>query len=122
MNPQQEVDYILHDCFFAVGQAIGPTKRISFDTIVWWRTRYRASFLDALIRRGNSWVRDRERVMAVGQLLGAHAARAAGEMDIIDTASAATASAHVEGKCRLGIERQAAARRLLQTAGDPGCS
>lgn len=107
MTPQQEVDYILHDCFFAVGQAIGRSKRISPDAAAWWRTRYRERFVQAMIELGNSWVRDRDRVTAVGRLLGQYAAREAGDSTVIDVAIAARASAHVEGGCRMNAEREA---------------
>ena len=70
MTPTQEVDYILDDCFFAVGQAVGTQKSLDFEAIRWWRARYRAFFLHAMTSTGTSWVSDRHRVTAVGRFLG----------------------------------------------------
>ncbi len=105
MTPAQEVDYILNDCFFAVGQAIGTEKSVGFDVIQWWRTRYRAFFLHAMSVNGNSWHKDRRRVTAVGRFLGQRALFHAAEQPIIDLRSAALASQDVETGCRMSAER-----------------
>jgi hypothetical protein len=106
MTPAHEVDYIVHDCFFAAGQAIGLDKQLDFDALVWWRTRYRRAFLDAIVRNGNSWTMDRRRVTAVGRFLGQRAAHHAGSNLVIDLASAARASADVECGCRMNADRE----------------
>jgi hypothetical protein len=116
MKPEIEVDYILHDCFFAVGQALGPTRRLSREAIVWWRRRYREMFVDALTRCGNSWACDRDRVMAVGRLLGEYAMHHAGEREEIDWASAVRASADVERGCRMNAQRESGLSRPASRA------
>jgi hypothetical protein len=108
MHPQQEVDYILADCFFAAGQAVGAAKPLDHDAVQWWRVRYRDAFLRALIDSGNSWAEDRERVMAVGRYLGSRALHHAGDRPSIDVESARKASAEIEAGCRM--------RKLVQTA------
>jgi hypothetical protein len=109
MTPAQEVDYILTDCFFAVGQAIGTQKSLDPDAIQWWRARYRAFFLHAMSVRGNSWERDRKRVTAVGRYLGQRALHHAGDKPSIDLRIAALASTDVETGCRMSAERDGVA-------------
>jgi hypothetical protein len=106
MTPAQEVDYILNDCFFAVGQAIGTRKTLDFEAIQWWRARYRSFFLHAMTTNGNSWARDRSRVTAVGRFLGQRALHHAGDRPSIDLRSAALASGDVETGCRMNAERE----------------
>jgi hypothetical protein len=108
MAPAQEVDYVLNDCFFAVGQAVGTQKFLEFDVIPWWRARYRAFFLHAMSVNGNSWLRDRHRVTAVGRFLGQRALHHAGEQCSIDLRAAALASNDVETGCRMNAEREGA--------------
>ena len=55
MDSDREVDFILHDCFFALGQAIQTRKRLSFEVIVWWRRRYRDMFLRTLQTSEQAW-------------------------------------------------------------------
>jgi hypothetical protein len=106
MTPDREVDYILNDCFFAVGQAIGTGKSLDFDVIPWWRTRYRAFFLHAMTVNGNSWSWDRDRVTAVGRFLGQRALHHSGDRPSIDVRSAALASSDVETGCRMNAIRE----------------
>lgn len=106
MTPAQEVDYILNDCFFAVGQAVGTQKSLDFNVIPWWRARYRAFFLHAMSANGNSWLRDRHRVTAVGRFLGQRALHHAGDKPSIDLSTAALASNDVETGCRMNAERE----------------
>src|SRR6185369_9221311 len=73
MNPEREVDYMLQDCFLAVGQIIGTHKPVDADVLAWWRERYRSKFLEAMTERGTSWAKDRPRVLAVGRFLGTRA-------------------------------------------------
>ena len=44
MRGSTDVDYILSDCFLAVGQAVGPGKTLEPDTVIWWHRRYREAF------------------------------------------------------------------------------
>ena len=50
-----DVDYILAECFLAVGQAVGPDKTVDFDAITWWHRRYRRAFNHAMTTTGTSW-------------------------------------------------------------------
>jgi hypothetical protein len=113
MTPAQEVDYALNDCFFAVGQAVGTQKSLDFEAIQWWRARYRAFFLHAMTVSGNSWVRDRKRVTAVGRFLGQRALHHAGDHPSIDVRSATLASADVETGCRMNAEREGVPPQVL---------
>jgi hypothetical protein len=94
MTPAQEVDYILNDCFFAVGQAVGTQKSLDVDAIRWWRTT------------GTSWLRDRHRVTAVGRFLGQRALHHAGDRPSIDVHCATLASSDVETGCRMNAVRE----------------
>jgi len=105
MTPAQEVDYILNDCFFAVGQAVGTQKSLDFEVIPWWRARYRAFFLHAMSVNGNLWLRDRQRVTAVGRYLGQRALHHAGDQVSIDLRTAALASHDVETGCQMSAQR-----------------
>ena len=112
MTPAQEVDYILNDCFFAVGQAIGTAKSLDFDVIQWWRARYRAFFLHAMVVNGNSWLKDRNRVTAVGRFLGQRALFHAADQPTIDLRTAALAAHDVETGGRMSAEREGVAPQL----------
>lgn len=106
MPPSREVDYILHDCLFAVGQAVGRTSRIDYEAIVFLRVRYRQLFLRAMVENGNSWAADRRRVTAVGRYLGQRALLHSRGGAVIDLASVARAVADVEAGCRMNAERE----------------
>ena len=106
MTPAQEVDYILNDCFLAVGQAVGTQKSLDFDVIPGWRARYRAVFLHAMSANGNSWLRDRHRVTAVGRFLGQRALHHAADKASIDLRTAELASSDVETGCRMNADRE----------------
>jgi hypothetical protein len=116
MTPAQEVDYVLNDCFFAVGQAVGTRKSLDFDAIQWWRTRYRAFFLHAMTVTGNSWSWDRDRVTAVGRFLGQRALHHSGNRPSIDIRCAALASNDVETGCRMNATREGVAPQSLPRA------
>jgi hypothetical protein len=73
MSSTHEVDYVLHDCFFAVGQAVGRPRQVDLDALAWWRQRYRDTFLRAMEAHENSWPGDRRRLTAVGRYLGQRA-------------------------------------------------
>lgn len=106
MTPSQQIDYILNDCFLAVGQAIGTARSVDFEALEWWRTRYRVAFLNAMVRKGNSWEFDRDRVTAVGRFLGQRALCHAGDKPAIDLDCARKASADIEGGCRMNAIRE----------------
>ena len=89
MTPAREVDYILDDCFLAVGQTVGTRKALDFEAVRWWRERYHVFFLSAMVRLGNSWGKDRDRVTAVGRFLGQRALHHAGDSLVIDLAAPA---------------------------------
>lgn len=101
MTPDERVDYMLNDCFFAVGQAIGARKQVDYDVIVWWRDRYRGKFLHAITISGNSWSEDRERLIGVSHRLGKCALRYSGDGPSIDTQSAIRSSDEVETACHM---------------------
>ena len=102
-----DLDYILSDCFLAVGQAVGPDKAVDFDTVAWWHQRYRDAFHHAMSTRGTSWTADRRRVTAVGRYLGQRVVEHTGPRATIDRAVAARASAEVECGCRMNATREA---------------
>jgi hypothetical protein len=116
MTPDQEVDYMLNDCFFAVGQAVGTCKSLDLDAIQWWRTRYRAFFLHAMTVTGNSWSRDRDRVTAVGRFLGQRALHHSGDRPSIDLRCAALASNDVETGCRMNAMSEGVAPQQMSRA------
>ena len=101
MAQTTELDYILSDCFLAVGQAVGPDKGVDFDTAIWWHRRYRRAFNHAMTIRGTSWAADRSRVIAVGRYLGQRVVEHAGRRATINRAAAVLASAEVERGCQM---------------------
>ena len=103
----EDLDYILSDCFLAVGQAVGPDKTVDFETVRWWHQRYRRAFRHAMTSGGNSWAADRRRVTAVGRYLGQRVVDYAGPHANIDRAAAARASADVEHGCQMNATRDA---------------
>ena len=107
MAPAADIDYILSDCFLAVGQAVGPNKAVDFNTVTWWHRRYRYAFSDAMTARGTSWAADRRRVTAVGRYLGQRVVEHTGRRTTIDRAAAVCASAEVELGCRMNATREA---------------
>lgn len=105
MPPHVQVDYILHDCLFAVGQGVGQTNTIDAAAVAWLRARYRDTFVHVMTHNGNSWDRDRHRVTAVSRYLGQRAAHHAGGTGRIDVACIARAAAEIEHGCRMSAER-----------------
>ena len=102
-----DLDYILSDCFLAVGQAVGSAKTVDFDAVIWWHQRYRRAFHHAITARGTSWAADRRRVTAVGRYLGQRAGEHAGGRASIDREAAARASDEVEQGCQMNATREA---------------
>ena len=120
------VDDIVADCFFSVGQAIGDRKSVDYDAVVWWRDHFRATFLNALARSGNTWTEDRSRVTAVAHLLAERAVRHAGDAPSIDRACAMKAAADAKAYCairahgrRAGPSTALRAGRALADAASP---
>lgn len=107
MAEAADLDYILADCFLAVGQAVGPNKTVDFDTVVWWHRRYRRAFHHAMTTRGTSWASDRCRVTAVGRYLGQRVVEYTGRRPNIDRGAAERASTDVEQGCQMNATRQA---------------
>ena len=107
MAQDSDLDYILADCFLAVGQAVGPDKTLDFDTVAWWHQRYRRAFRHAMTTRGTSWAADRHRVTAVGRYLGQRVVKHTGRRSLVDLATAARASAEVERGCQMNATREA---------------
>lgn len=106
MDPQQDFEDIIADCFLAVGQAIGRDRRLTPEVVLWWRHRYRALFVHALTDLGNSWDRDRDRLVQVGRHLGTRAARLAGGCETIDLDCAVKASLEIEAGCLMNARRE----------------
>lgn len=107
LAPEEAVDYIVDECFFAVGQAVGTAKALDAEAVRWWRRHYRTRFLLAMARFGNRWTLDRDKVAAVGRLLAVRAMRYAGDDPSIGVQAARQASADVEQYCTLHSRRQA---------------
>lgn len=101
MRGSTDVDYILSDCFLAVGQAVGPGKTLEPDTVIWWHRRYREAFHYAVTAFDASWSDDRQRMTAVGRHLGQRVAASLGRRSNIDRATAERVSVEVERGCRL---------------------
>ncbi|MCY4057303.1 MAG: hypothetical protein OXG44_04805 [Gammaproteobacteria bacterium] len=107
MAEAEQLDYILADCFLAVGQAVGTDKAIDFAAVTWWHDRYRRAFHHAMNVQGASWSTDRDRVTAVGRYLGQRVVEHSGTARVIETSAAARASDEVERGCQLGASREA---------------
>ena len=103
----QVAEYVLADCFFAVGQTIGMRLTVDYAAVVWWHDHFRAKFVAALRRHGNRWAQDREGVTAVGWMLAERAVRHAAGRDSIDVEAARRAAADVERYCQHRAQRQA---------------
>ncbi|MCY4662575.1 MAG: hypothetical protein OXF93_22605 [Acidobacteria bacterium] len=102
---EEAVAYVLVDCCFALGQAIGMRTTVDYDAIVWWHDHFRAKFLDAMRCHGNRWMLDRENVTAVGWMLAERAVKHANGRDSIDVAAARLAAADVQRYCALQARR-----------------
>ncbi len=107
MTAEREIDYILPDCFLAMGQAVGTDKSLDFETVVWLRERYRTAFLHAMVAKGNSWEADRRRVTAVGRYMGLQAKAHAGHKPSIDVEAAGQAATEIERGCQMSARREA---------------
>ena len=104
---EEAVEYVLGDCFFAVGQTVGMRKTVDYDAVVWWHDHFRSKFLAAMRRHGNRWLQDRDNVTAVGWMLAERAVRHAAGRSSIDLGAARRAAADVERYCEARSKRAA---------------
>ena len=104
---EEAVEYVLADCSFAVGQAVGMRMTVDYEAIIWWHDHFREKFLAAMHRHGQRWLLDRENVTGVGWMLGERAVRHAAGRDSIDVEAARRAAADVERHCQLSLRRAA---------------
>lgn len=100
------LDYILSDCFLAVGQAVGTDRAVDFEVVTWWHGRYRRAFDHAMTSSEASWATDRDRVTAVGRYLGQRAVHHSGDGTVIGRTAAARASDEVERGCQMNAIRE----------------
>ena len=106
-SPEEAVEYVLADCSFAVGQAVGMRTTVDYDAIVWWHDHFHEKFLAAIRHHGPRWLQDRENVTAVGWMLGERAVRHAAGHTSIGVDAARRAAADVERHCQLHSKRTA---------------
>jgi len=106
---EHQVEFILDECFFTLGQAVGMRTTIDYDALAWIRDRFRAKFIAAMSAYGNRWEEDRANVTGVIMMLGERAVRYAEGKPSIDAEAAKQAAADVERHCALHARR--AARR-----------
>ena len=64
-KPNVPWKYIVDECFFAMGQAIGMRTTVDYDAVIFMRDHYRAKFLAAMNAFGNRWAQDRQNVTGV---------------------------------------------------------
>lgn len=113
---ERQVEYIVDDCFFTVGQVVGMRTTVDYDAVIWWRDHYRAKFLSAMETFGNRWAQDRANVTSVAIMLAERAVRYAEGKPSIDRDAARKAAADVERYCELHARR--AARAMGVTLSD----
>jgi hypothetical protein len=107
MTADADVDCVLHDCLFALGQGVGSETPIDLAAVAWLRARYRATFVHVMTRNGNSWARDRDRVMAVSRYMGQCARHLAAAKGRIDVDCIREAAATIEAGCQMNADREA---------------
>lgn len=106
---ERQVEYIVDDCFFTVGQVVGMRTTVDYEAVIWWRDHYRERFLAAMTAFGNRWLQDRSNVTTVAIMLAERAVRYSEGKTSIDAEAARKAAADVERHCELHARR--AARR-----------
>lgn len=106
---ERQVEYVVDDCFFTVGQVVGMRTTVDYEAVIWWRDHYREKFLAAMMAFGNRWMEDRANVTSVALMLAERAVRYSEGKSSIDVESARRAAADVERHCELHARR--AARR-----------
>jgi hypothetical protein len=104
---EQEVEYVVDECFFTVGQVVGMRTTIDYEVVRWWREHYRARFLAAMKAFGNRWLQDRANVTSVAIMLAERAVRYSEGRPSIDCDAAQRAAEDVERYCTLQARRQA---------------
>ena len=104
---ERAVQYVLGDCFFAVGQTVGMRTTVDYDAVVWWHDHFRTKFLEAMRHHGNRWLQDRDNVTAVGWMLAERAVRHTGGRGSIGVDAARRAAADVERYCKARSRRAA---------------
>ena len=113
---ERQVEYIVDDCFFTVGQVVGMRTTVDYDAVMWWRDHYREKFLAAMMAFGNRWTQDRNNVTTVAIMLAERAVRYSEGKPSIDAEAARRAAADVERHCELHARR--AARRQGRDTSD----
>jgi hypothetical protein len=103
----QEVEYVVDECFFTVGQVVGMRTTIDYGVVRWWREHYRARFLAAMKAFGNRWLQDRDNVTSVAIMLAERAVRYSEGRPSIDCDAAQRAAKDVERYCTLQARRKA---------------
>jgi hypothetical protein len=106
---EHEVEYIVDDCFFTVGQVVGMRTTVDYEAVIWWRDHYRAKFLAAMKACGNRWREDRSNVTGVAIMLAERAVRYSAGRASIDREAAQQAAADVERYCKAHASRRARA-------------
>jgi hypothetical protein len=109
---EREVEYIVDDCFFTVGQVVGMRTTVDYEAVIWWRDHYRARFLAAMTAFGNRWLQDRSNVTSVAIMLAERAVRYAEGKPSIDCDAARQSAADVQRYCELHSRRAARSRGL----------
>ena len=112
---ERQVEYIVDDCFFTVGQVVGMRTTVDYDAVIWWRDHYRQKFLAAMTAFGNRWLKDRSNVTSVAIMLAERAVRYSEGKPAIDVEAARKAAADVERHCELHA-RRAARRQGVDTS------
>ena len=72
---ERQVEFILDDCFFTLGQVVGMRTTVDYEAVTWIRDHFRVKFLAAMTTFGNRWVQDRSNVTSVVMMLGERAVR-----------------------------------------------
>ena len=107
---ERDVEYVVDECFFTVGQVVGMHTTVDWDAVVWWRDHYRARFLAAMKAFGNRWQEDRTNVTSVAVMLAERAVRYAEGKSSIDVEAARQAAADVQRYCGIHARRRMGAR------------
>jgi hypothetical protein len=103
---ERDVEYVVDECFFTVGQVVGMRMTVEYDAVIWWRDHYRARFLAAMKAHGNRWLLDRANVTSVAIMLAERAVRYSEGRASIDCDAARKAAADVERYCQLHAQRK----------------
>jgi tetrahydromethanopterin S-methyltransferase subunit G len=109
---ERQVEYIVDECFFTVGQVVGMRTTVDYEAVIWWRDHYRAKFLSAMKAFGNRWRQDRANVTSVAIMLAERAVRYSEGKPSIDAGAARRAAADVERHCEIHARRAARRRGL----------